>query len=74
MKISFVYFRIFSEYSSMTKPLLEILAENVRYYRAKTGLSQFKFAIQVEISPCDEIVCFWRGVGHSCTAFVVATV
>lgn len=35
----------------MSKPLLEILAENVRFYRAKTGLSQFKFAIQLEISP-----------------------
>lgn len=35
----------------MQKPLLEILAENVKYYRAKTGLSQLKFAIQLEISP-----------------------
>ena len=35
----------------MQKPLLEILAENVKYYRAKTGLSQLKFAMQIEISP-----------------------
>lgn len=35
----------------MPKPLLEILAENVKYYRAKTGLSQLKFAIQLNISP-----------------------
>ena len=35
----------------MPKPLLEILAENVKYYRARTGLSQLKFAMQLEISP-----------------------
>ncbi len=35
----------------MQKPLLEILAEHVKYYRAKTGLSQLKFAMQIEISP-----------------------
>lgn len=35
----------------MPKPLLEILAENVKYYRAKTGMSQLKFAIQLDISP-----------------------
>lgn len=35
----------------MQKSLLEILAENVKYYRAKTGLSQLKFAMQIEISP-----------------------
>lgn len=35
----------------MQKALLEILAENVKYYRAKTGLSQLKFAMQIEISP-----------------------
>ena len=27
------------------------VAENLKYYRAKTGLSQLKFAIQLEISP-----------------------
>ena len=51
MKISFVYFRIIFENSIMAQTMLEILAENVKYYRAKTGLSQFKFAIQLEISP-----------------------
>lgn len=35
----------------MQKPLLEILAENVKYYRAKTGMSQLKFAVQLDISP-----------------------
>lgn len=51
MKISFVYFRIIFENSIMAQTMLEILAENVKYYRSKTGLSQFKFAIQLEISP-----------------------
>lgn len=35
----------------MSKPLLEILAENVKYYRAKTGLSQLSFAMRINISP-----------------------
>ena len=35
----------------MPKPLLEILAENVKYYRAKTGLSQLNFAMRINISP-----------------------
>ena len=44
-------FVFFLKYRGMPKPLLEILAENVKYYRAKTGLSQLKFAIQLNISP-----------------------
>jgi len=44
-------FVFFLKYKGMPKPLLEILAENVKYYRAKTGLSQLKFAVQLEISP-----------------------
>lgn len=33
------------------KSLLEIISENVRYYRNKTGLSQLKLSSQVDISP-----------------------
>jgi transcriptional regulator with XRE-family HTH domain len=35
----------------MQKNLLEILAENVKYYRSKTGLSQLNFAMRINISP-----------------------
>ena len=35
----------------MQKTLLEILAENVKYYRSKTGLSQLNFAMRINISP-----------------------
>ncbi len=31
--------------------LLEVLSENVRFYRKKTGLSQLKMAYQIEIAP-----------------------
>ena len=31
--------------------LLEIISENVRFYRKKTGLSQLKMAYQIEIAP-----------------------
>ncbi len=31
--------------------LLEVLSENVRFYRKKTGLSQLKLAYQIEIAP-----------------------
>lgn len=44
-------FVLFPKYNDMQKPLLEILAENVKYYRAKTGMSQLKFAVQLDISP-----------------------
>lgn len=50
LKYLFVYFRIISVNICM-KPLLEIIAENVRFYRNKTGLSQLKLSSQVEISP-----------------------
>ena len=33
------------------KSLLEVLSENVRFYRKKTGLSQLKLAYQIEIAP-----------------------
>ena len=31
--------------------LLEVISENVRFYRKKTGLSQLKMAYQIDIAP-----------------------
>lgn len=31
--------------------ILEVLGENIKYYREKSGLSQLKLAYQLEISP-----------------------
>lgn len=44
-------FVFFHKYYGMQKNLLEILAENVKYYRSKTGLSQLNFAMRINISP-----------------------
>ncbi len=38
-------------YTGVMQSLLEIVSENVRFYRKKTGLSQLKLAYQLEIAP-----------------------
>lgn len=33
------------------QPILEVIAENIRFYRKQAGLSQLKLAYQLEMSP-----------------------
>lgn len=46
-----LYLREYSVIECIMKELSKIIAENVKYYRSETGLSQLKLAVKLDMAP-----------------------